>query len=340
MQGQPRPDLESNYKVPPRKQKMLDNSNRIFKEPEFGFFEECLLCSSRCSLLFCPCQLCCQFETIQDYEKGVVLRLGRRMTEKPVSGGMHLLLPKCDIIMKVDMREMVLDIPKQSVVTRDGLTLTVDGVVYWRVEDAAKSLLSVVNIQQCIRTVCITKLRESLALLTYPQIQQDRKKLATQLKTTLDEAAFPWGGYVIRVELTDIRMPAAFAQALAAQEDARLIQRSVEVETRTQIEKLLRLEQNNAEIKKVQATAQAQASLVNANTKARSMAIAAEGEEKSAQASLDAANVLAQNPLAMQMRYLNTLTRIGQTPSNTVMVPMSADVMTQLGGGFLKDHKV
>lgn len=310
-------------------------------EPEFSAEESACVCIVKCcTCIFFPAA-CCAFQTVQDFERGVVLRLGKQMHKEPVAGGMHMILPcGVDTMLKVDMREQILDIPPQSVTMRDGLTLTVDAVCYFKVFDAAKSLLAVQNVREALKVLSQTKIREALAMHTYDELQQERLKLASRLKIILDDASEPWGVDVTRLELTDVRLPQSMQQAMASQEEAKKKQLAVQIATATQIEQNSAMAANAAKLLVLQAEADAKVKLVQAETLARSKLIEAEGEQRAAQAFKEAADTIAQSPVALQLRYLDVLAKIGQAPSNTIMIPMSPDLMQNLGGRYLENRMV
>lgn len=202
----------------PPKQEMVDEN---FEEASFDVIEHCTICCARCSLLVCPCQLAGACQTILEYERGVLLRHGKQMHAGTLKGGLHLLLPcGVDELLKIDVREKLLDIPRQRILTKEGLTLAVDAVVYYRTFNAARALLSIEDVRRSIMMLSQTKLREILGTQTFDQIQEERVQLAIDLKRTLDEATDPWGVDVTRVEITDIALPAEMQRAMGSEAEA------------------------------------------------------------------------------------------------------------------------
>ena len=177
--------------------------------PEFTGSEECCLCCSRvqwlCSCMFICC--CKPFQIIQSYENGVVLRYGKRLHEKTLGGGMHIILPSADQLLKIDIREQVMDLPKQQCLSREGVNLTVDGVIYYKVFDANRALLGVQNVRDALKNMALTKVRETVATHTVDQINLERQTLADNLTKALDTEAERWGIDVTKLLLTgDLRI--------------------------------------------------------------------------------------------------------------------------------------
>lgn len=270
----------------PPAQSMTDTT---FTPPTFDTTEQCVICFGR-SLLCVLCPICCPcaVETIYDYERGVMLRVGKQLHEGTLSGGLHIVIPCVDTLLKIDTRERLLDIPKQCVVTREGLSLRVDAVVYYKVFDATRALLGIENVKKSILMLAQTKLREILGTHTFDAIQMERQKLATNLKEVIDSATDPWGIDVTRVEITDITLPAEMERAMGSEAEA----------------------QRNAKAKVIEA----------------------EGEKLAAVTLKEAAEIMAEAPNTMQLRFLQTLTQISAEKNSTILIPFPSDLLSMVSG--------
>lgn len=192
-----------------------------FTPPSFNIMEHCCICLGRLSLLaLCPLTCPCSVRTVNDYERAVKLRLGKQMHKATLEGGMHVLVPCVDSLLQIDIREKLLDIPKQSIITKEGLSLRVDAVVYYKVFDATRALLGIENVSHGILMLAQTKLREVLGMQTFDQVQNDRSAIADSLKQILDEATDPWGIDVTRVEITDLALPPEMQRAMGTEAEA------------------------------------------------------------------------------------------------------------------------
>lgn len=148
------------------------------------------------------------------------MRLGKKTHPGTLSGGLHVLVPCVDSLLQIDTRETLLDVPQQNAVTREGLSLKVDAVVYYKVFDASRALLGIQNVRHAVLLLAQTKLREALGQHSFDQIQLDREAIASNLKSVLDDATDPWGIDVTRVEITDLILPPSMARAMGTEAEA------------------------------------------------------------------------------------------------------------------------
>lgn len=242
------------------------------------------------------------------------------------------MIPSIDRLLRIDARETIIDIPAQSVVTREGTNLFVDGVVYFKVFDANKALLAIGDVRHSIELLAQTKLREVLALHTYQEIQMDRLTLAMRLKKILDVASDPWGVEVTRMELTDLKLPQTLQLAMNAEQEAkrRAVAELVNAKSRAEVAMLDAQGMGRAQL--VNAKAAADAKLVAAKAAAEAKRIEATGEKAAAEDFKKAADIFAQAPVTLQLRYLQTLKSMGEGKSNTIVIPYNADTMSMTSG--------
>jgi len=261
---------------------------------------------------------------IKDYERGVLLRHGRQVHAGTIAGGMHYLIPNVDKVLKIDIREKILDIPRQDVVTKEGLSINVDGVVRYKVFDAGAALLDVADVHRSIKLIAITKLREILALHTYAEIQMERLTLAARLKRILDEASDPWGVDVLSVELTDLRLPPTLQAAMNAEQEAKRMATAALIQAQSQREMKLVDAAGVKDSNIVRAEGHAQAAIIQAQAAKDANIIEAEAEMKSSVDFAKAAEIMAEAPLTIQLRYLQTMSVIAKGPAAISMVPFDS----------------
>lgn len=165
---------------------------------------------------------------IRPYEKGVVERLGRYLrTWEP---GLHLLIPFIDRVTKVDMRENVVDVPPQEVITKDNVAVTVDAVVYYEATDPFKLIYNVTNFYMAATKLAQTNLRNVVGEMQLDESLTSREKINLTLRDILDEATDKWGVRVVRVELQRIEPPADVTQAMHRQMKAERERRAIVLE--------------------------------------------------------------------------------------------------------------
>ncbi len=221
---------------------------------------------------------------LQEWERGVVLRLGRLSGVK--GPGLIVIIPIIDRVIRVDLRVVTLDVPAQRVITGDNVTLEVDAVVFYRVIDPVKSVVAVEDFRRASFFITQTTLRNVIGQSELDQILAHRERINEKLQIIIDEATEPWGIKVSAVEVRDVRLPDTMQRAMAKQAEA-------EREKRAKI-------------------------------------IHAEGEFLAAEQLAKAAGRISQQPAAIQLRYLQTLTEIAVEKNSTIVFPIPIEYIRGL----------
>ncbi|TMD50238.1 MAG: slipin family protein [Chloroflexi bacterium] len=222
---------------------------------------------------------------INEYERGVLFRLGRLMALK--GPGLRLIIPfGIDRLVKIDLRTVTLEVPPQEVITLDNVTIKVNAVIYFMVVDPRNAVTKVANFINATSQIAQTTLRSVLGQSSLDELLANREKINTRLQHIIDEQTEPWGIKVSTVEIKDVELPQTMQRAMAKQAEA-------EREKRAKI-------------------------------------IHAEGEFEAAQKLTDAAGVIATQPSALQLRYLQTLTEIGVERNTVIVFPVPIDLVQQL----------
>jgi regulator of protease activity HflC (stomatin/prohibitin superfamily) len=155
---------------------------------------------------------------LREYERAIVFRLGRLLGQK--GPGLVLLIPAIDRMVRVDLRTVVLDIPPQSVITRDNVPAKVNAVCYFRVVDATRSTIEVERFLKATSQIAQTTLRSVLGKADLDMLLAEREKLNEAIQSTVDEHTEPWGIKVTAVEIKDVEIPSAMQRAMALQAEA------------------------------------------------------------------------------------------------------------------------
>ncbi|KAM4590643.1 stomatin (EPB72)-like 3a [Fundulus diaphanus] len=176
------------------------------------------------SLLFIavtfPVTLFMCVKIVKEYERAVIFRLGRLSDRKPKGPGLFFVLPCTDNFVKVDLRTVSFDIPPQEILTKDSVTVSVDGVVYFRIHCPISSVANVSNAHSSTRLLAQTTLRNVLGTKNLSELLSDREGISLSMQEALDDATDSWGIKVERVEIKDVKLPQQLQRAMAAEAEA------------------------------------------------------------------------------------------------------------------------
>jgi regulator of protease activity HflC (stomatin/prohibitin superfamily) len=217
---------------------------------------------------------------LNEYERGVIFRLGRVIDAK--GPGLIILIPYIDRLQKVSLRLIATDVPPQDVITRDNVSVKVSAVIYFRVVDPVKAIISVENYLYATSQLAQTTLRSVCGQGELDDLLAERDKINAHIQAILDSHTEPWGIKVTVVEVKQIDLPIEMQRAMAKQAEA-------ERERRAKI-------------------------------------IGAEGEFQAASKLAQAAEIIQQHPMAIQLRYLQTLREIASENNSTTLFPIPIDL--------------
>jgi regulator of protease activity HflC (stomatin/prohibitin superfamily) len=205
---------------------------------------------------------------VSQYEKGLVLRLGRYRTT--VGSGLTFLVPVLESMIKVDMRERVINVEPQKVITKDNVSVIVDAVIYYRISDPVKATFEVQNFGYAATTLAQTNLRNLIGDKSLDETLTARDTINANLRAVLDEATNTWGVKVTRVEVQKIDPPVDITEAMSRQMKAERDKRAniLEAEGLKQSQILQAEGVKQSEILKAEGDAQARITRANAEAKA------------------------------------------------------------------------
>jgi regulator of protease activity HflC (stomatin/prohibitin superfamily) len=223
---------------------------------------------------------------LREYERGVIFRLGKLQGAK--GPGLIFLIPFMDKMVKVDLRVVTIDVPKQELMTKDNVPATVDAVVYFRVVDANAAIVKVENFWKATSLIAQTTLRSVLGQAPLDDLLSQRDIINQKLQEIIDKQTEPWGVKVTAVEVKEVALPDSMKRAMAKQAEAERERR---------------------------------AKVVNA-----------EGEFQAAEKMVQAASLIATEPIALQLRYLQTMREMASEHNTTTFLPLPIDLFS----AFLK----
>ncbi len=157
-------------------------------------------------------------KVVQEYERGVIFRLGRFTGAK--GPGLFFIIPFIDKMQKIDLRTVTLDVPTQEAISRDNVTLKVNAVVYFRVLDPGKAIIQVEDYRRATWQIAQTTLRNVIGQSELDELLAHREKVNEELQQIIDEQTEPWGIKVSLVEVKDVELPQTMQRAMARQAEA------------------------------------------------------------------------------------------------------------------------
>lgn len=267
---------------------------------------------------------------VQQYEQGLIERFGRY--RKTVDPGFHMIVPFIERMVKVDMREQVVDVPPQEVITRDNVVVTVDAVVYYQATDPVKLKYNVSNFILAATKLAQTNLRNVVGDMDLDDALTSRETINTELRQILDEATDVWGTRVVRVEIQRIDPPTDVTQAMhrqmKAERERRAVVTEAEGEKRSQI---LRAEGVKAS-RILEAEGQAQAIKEVAEADKFQKLTVAEGEGQAIERVYGAIHNGDPTPDLIAIQYLNALQGIADGQATKLFLPLeTSGILGSLG---------
>lgn len=169
-------------------------------------------------VIFLLLVLISSIKVVQEYERGVVFRLGRLAGAR--GPGLILLIPFIERMAKIDLRTVTMDIPAQEVITRDNVTVRVNAVAYFRVIDPSAAVVNVADYIRATSQIAQTTLRSVLGQSTLDDLLSQREKINQELQQIIDDQTEPWGVKVSVVEVKDVELPQSMQRAMARQAEA------------------------------------------------------------------------------------------------------------------------
>jgi regulator of protease activity HflC (stomatin/prohibitin superfamily) len=170
------------------------------------------------AILLLAALLSSAIKIVQEYERGVIFRLGRLMGAK--GPGLFFIIPIIDRMVKVGLRVVTMDVPSQEVITRDNVTVKVNAVVFFRVVDPSAAIVQVEDFQRATWNISQTTLRNVVGQSELDDLLANREAINQKLQNIIDETTEPWGVKVTIVEVKDVELPQPMQRAMAKQAEA------------------------------------------------------------------------------------------------------------------------
>jgi regulator of protease activity HflC (stomatin/prohibitin superfamily) len=281
------------------------------------------------AVLFVIFVLAKAIKIVPEYQRLVVFRLGRlRATRGP---GLVILIPFVEKGTIVDLREFFLEIPRQDSITKDNAAISIDFIMYYKVLDAAMSVVQVSNFAGAATNIAATTLRAVVGDIMLDDVLAKRDEINSLLRVKLDEVTERWGVKVTNVEIREIIPPPAVQEAMTRQMSAERTRRAVVTEAEgDKAAQILRAE-GSQQSAVLEAEGQRQANILQAEGEKQAALLRAEGFASALTAVYQAAtNVDAKT---MSIQYLEALKALGASPSTKFVLPLElTGVLSGLAG--------
>lgn len=282
-------------------------------------------------LIFALAMVWLGVKTVPQGQEWTVERFGRYT--RTLTPGLHLLIPVIDQIgRKQSMMETVLDVPSQEIITKDNAMVTVDGVVFYQVIDAAQASYEVSDLQSAVMNLTMTNVRTVMGSLDLDELLSRRDTINAQLLKVVDEATSPWGLKVTRIEIRDIQPPRDLVDAMARQMKAERERRAAILEAEGMRQAAILKAEGDKQSMILQAEGRREAAYRDAEAREREAQAEAEATRMVSEA-VAAGSVTAINYFVAQ-RYVGALEKLASAPNQKVlMLPVeAAGVIGAIGG--------
>jgi len=222
----------------------------------------------------------------REYQRGVIFRLGRFLGVR--GPGLYWVVPGIDQKIQIDIRTATVDIESQETVTRDSVTIRVNAVLYYKVADPAKAIITVKDYPSATYQAALTTLRNVIGQHILDEVLRDRDKINKAVRDIVDEITDPWGLKVELVEMKDVEIPQTMQRAMAKEAEA--------------------------------------------VREKRSRLIKAEAEQEASLKLTEAAQHIAENPSALELRRMQMISEVGVEQNTTTIILMPSDFVTMAKG--------
>ena len=268
---------------------------------------------------------------LRPYEKGVIERLGKY--SRTAESGVAILIPFIEKMVKVDLREQVVDVPPQEVITKDNTVVVVDCVIFYEVVDAFNATYNVVNFYQAITKLAQTNLRNIIGDLELDETLTSREMINAELREVLDVATDKWGSKVVRVEIQKIEPPHDIVEAMSKQMKAERMKRASILEAEGYKQSEIKKSEGDKQATILEAEGNAESIKKMAEADKQAAILRAEGEALAIEKVYSAIHNGNPDDGLIAIKYLEALEKISNGKATKVFLPLeSSGVLGSVAG--------
>ncbi|HUV29544.1 MAG TPA: SPFH domain-containing protein [Acidobacteriota bacterium] len=262
---------------------------------------------------------------IRPYERGLVERLGK--FQRTLDPGLNMIFPLTDRVIKVDMREVVIDVPPQLVITKDNVNVEVDGIIYCQVTDPFRSKYEIANYIVASTKLAQTNLRNVIGEMDLDECLSSRDQINSQLRDVMDQATDKWGVKVNRIELQRIDPPADITDAMSRQMKAERDKRATILEAEATRQADITRAEGHKLAQVLEAEGAAGAVRKKADAEMYRQETVAKGEAQAILTVFGAIHEGRPDNELITLRYLDVLPRLADGKASKIFLPYEASGM-------------
>ncbi|MCX7764183.1 MAG: SPFH/Band 7/PHB domain protein [Bacteroidia bacterium] len=265
-------------------------------------------------------------KVLPEYQRLVVLRLGRALPQAK-GPGLVIVIPVIDTPIRVDLRERIMEIPKQTCITRDNAPISIDFLIYLQIVDPLASVVNVQNVFQATEGLATTTLRAVIGDIALDDVLSKRDEINQKLRVKLDEVTHRWGVQVNAVEIKEILPPAEVQESMTKQMAAERNRRAMVTEAEGMKQSQILRAEGEKTARILEAEAQKEALILQAEAQRQAQLLAAEGYALALQKLAESARMADQNTMLLQ--YLEMLKALGQSASTKWILPVEITTLAR-----------
>ena len=274
---------------------------------------------------------------VQQYEKGLVETLGKY--SRTVGAGVTIVIPLFQTLKKVDMREQVMDVAPQNVITKDNVTVTVDAIIYFQITDPVRVVYNVANFAMAALKLAQTNLRNVIGDMELDSTLTSREKINTQLRTVMDEATDKWGVKITRVEIQKIDPPRDITESMSKQMKAEREKRANILEAEGFRQSAILKAEGEKQAVILESEAKKQKSILEAEGQAEAIKRVADAQKYEIDTVYSAIHQGKPTNDLIAIKYMETLGKVADGKASKIFLPLETSGVTASLAGIAELFK-
>ena len=274
---------------------------------------------------------------VQQYQKGLVETLGKYSST--VGAGINIVIPMFQTLRKVDMREQVMDVAPQNVITKDNVTVTVDAIIYFQITDPVKVVYNVANFALAALKLAQTNLRNVIGDMELDATLTSREKINNQLRAVMDEATDKWGVKITRVEIQKIDPPKDITESMSKQMKAEREKRANILEAEGFRQSAILKAEGEKQAVILESEAKKQKSILEAEGQAEAIKRVADAQKYEIDTVYNAIHEGRPTNDLIAIKYMEALSKIADGKASKVFLPLETSGVTASLAGIAELFK-